>query len=102
MTVIKKGLKAMARSASGVKKTLLQQAGSILGFCYLAVLTFFGVALCPIAWLPVLLVGFLLVVLVDQAKNGNPWPALVVVNVLGFVISRAIRQWVENRTARLP
>lgn len=64
----------------------------LLGFCvFITGVTYLGI------------IGqHLFTLSVSYAKNGNPWPALIYINLIGILISLAIRRYSEQRRVATP
>lgn len=76
-------------SASVSKKTPLQIVRLVLGFCCGVPLGF--LVICPAASIPLFMLWFFSAMLGQWALQGVPWPALIVVNLVGFMLPRIIR-----------
>lgn len=90
----------MPQPASGGKCTLRQLTASLFGFligiilgCYLGGM--FG-------WLVIGSVFLASSYLVNEAKAGNPWHALLIINLIGTIIALAIHQRRNTPTISTP
>lgn len=88
----------LPQSAAGGRQTPLQTFGSIFRTCCITLLALAAI----FTSVPGRMLLYFFNSVFEEAKAGNPWPALITVNLIGFLVPLVIRWCHKKRLTATP